>query len=160
MGCEHNQNSSSWVVAAKPPGFLPLRPPPKTTTLSMVVAVHTAVLSSLPSFRVCCTSVLHCCLTFPGFSAPGWLHLDGRNSGRGVAVEQLASKSIKEVLSEPEGQRLAQVTDRHACLLYCRQAQTNLFGFSQFSVVPNVACNLWARHGWCWTCKLGRCEEG
>lgn len=31
------------------------------------------------------------------------------NSGSGVAVEQLASKSIKEVISEPEGQRLAQV---------------------------------------------------
>ncbi|CBJ30066.1 5\'-AMP-activated protein kinase subunit gamma-1 (AMPK gamma-1 chain) (AMPKg) [Ectocarpus siliculosus] len=34
-------------------------------------------------------------------------------SGSGVAVEQLASKSIKEVLSEPEGQRLAQADFVH-----------------------------------------------
>ncbi|CAM9393562.1 unnamed protein product [Ectocarpus sp. 12 AP-2014] len=33
--------------------------------------------------------------------------------GSGVAVEQLASKSIKEVLSEPEGQRLAQADFVH-----------------------------------------------
>lgn len=31
-------------------------------------------------------------------------------SRNGVAVEQLASKSISEVLSEPEGDRLAQVS--------------------------------------------------
>ncbi|CAM9439911.1 unnamed protein product [Pylaiella littoralis] len=33
--------------------------------------------------------------------------------GSGVAVEQLASKSIKEVLSEPEGQQLAQADFMH-----------------------------------------------
>lgn len=50
------------------------------------------------------------CIPLAGRASLAWL--DGTwNSGRGVAVEQLASKSIKEVLSEPEGQRLAQVTN-------------------------------------------------
>lgn len=52
------------------------------------------------------------------FAALCWLS-PGRSSGRGVAVEQLASKSIKEVLSEPEGQRLAQVTEKSLCVKYC-----------------------------------------
>lgn len=33
-------------------------------------------------------------------------------------MEQLASKSIKEVLSEPQGQRLAQVTHADHCRFF------------------------------------------
>lgn len=42
-------------------------------------------------------------------------------------MEQLASKSIKEVLSEPEGQRLAQVTEKCLCCAYCAVACAEIF---------------------------------
>ena len=88
------------VVAATVDGVLLL------FRLLLRMVVHVVHVACFFVAVVVAVVVRCCCLLF----VVGILACSVYGSGSGVAVEQLASKSISEVLSEPEGQRLAQVS--------------------------------------------------